>query len=274
MKTSWVCAGMFLASLSYGHPSNARDSGKREATIVGASEIEIVEHTAIQPARSGNDDEDAFRHMHVFGEMKNHSARTVRILSADVTFFDAGGKAVQVDSIGAAVKRDLHDNSPGDTVYSEVHQIPPGGTAPFHYIRNLKAIRGDAASHRLTPRPARTVADPAVGVAVGVRDTVAEMTNPALPNSTVHGRMRAFEGALRNVGKTGCRDPKYVVALLAPDGKIREVHAFDARVNDNQSLVVAPREEVRFKGAVWVEAENAWRESAGVKSWVDCDEPW
>lgn len=100
------------------------------------------------------------------------------------------------------------------------------------------------------------------------------MTNPELPDSKTVAKRRAFEGTLRNDGKAGCRDPKFVIALLAPDGKIKETHAFDALARDNHKLTLAPQASVPFKGTLMVESENQWREKAAVKSYIDCDEPY
>ncbi|HSO31150.1 MAG TPA: hypothetical protein VLT33_01505 [Labilithrix sp.] len=304
MKSSWVCAWLVVSSLACGRSSITGDPGQqgagastigdvasasqakvaaaapaargsaRSAGQVDPSELEIVEHTVSSPPRGKDAKEDYWIQFQIWGEMKNKSSHTVRILSADITFFDAQGKPVDIRSIGTAVKQDVHDSTPGETIYSETHQIPPGGSAPFHYMRNLSAIKGQAASHKLTLRPAPVVNDAAVGVALGVKESVGEMTNPALPDSKTMARRRAFEGTLRNDGKTGCRDPKLVVALLSPDGKIRETHAFDALATDNHKLTLAPNASVPFKGALIVDFDNQWREKAAVKSYVDCDEPY
>jgi hypothetical protein len=279
---------MLAAAAACGRSSITTDPAKETATaatngdvaatsrsaLVDPSELEIVEHTVSEPPRGKDDKENFWIQLQIWGVMKNKSNRTVRSISADITFYDAQGKLISIDSIGTAAKRDVQDSSPGETIRSEVHDIAPGASAPFHYMRNLAAIKGQAASHRLTLRPAPVASDPAVGVAVGVRESVAEMTSPALPGSTTTARRRAFEGTLRNDGKRGCRDPKLVIALLSPDGKIKETHAFDARATDNHKLTLAAGASVPFKGAVIVEGEEQWREKAAVKSYVDCEEPY
>jgi hypothetical protein len=297
MKTSWIGAWVLLSSVACSRSSIAGDAAKEggasaaaisdvasaskasakspsSAGKVDPSELEVVEHTVSQPARAKDDKENYWIQLQIWGEMKNKSNRTVRIMSADITFYDARGVLLDLDSIGTAVKRDVHDNTPGERVYSEVHDVPPGGSAPFHYMRNLAAIKGQAASHKLTMRSALVANDPTVGVAVGVKESVAEMTNPALPDSKTTAKRRAFEGTLRNDGKGSCRDPKLVVALLSPDGKIRETHSFDALAKDNHKLTLASKASTPFKGALIVESENQWREKAAVRSWVDCEEPY
>ena len=241
--------------------------------MVSASELEVVEHVVSSPARGKDDKENYWIQLQIWGEMKNKSNRTVYAIKGDVTYYDAAGKLIDIDSIATETKKDYGDKIPGDPVISEVHFIPPGGSVPFHYTRNLAAIKGVAASHKITLRPAEAVPSPPVGVTVGLKESVGEMRNPALPKSTTTNRMRAFEGEIRNDGKLGCRDPKIVIALLSPDGKVKEVDAFDAKTEDNHKLVLAQGQSTHVKGAVYVTGEDAWREKAQVKTYVDCDEP-
>jgi hypothetical protein len=270
MKTSWawmVCATVAGVSTV----SDIASASKPE--VVEATELEIVEHTVVEPPRGKDDKENYWIQMQIWGEMKNKSNRTVRLMSADITFYDAQGKSLGIASIGTAMKQDLHDASPGERIYSVVHDVPPGGSAPFHYMRNYAAIKGLAASHKLTMRPALVAQSPAVGVAVGVKESVGEMTNPALPNSKTLSKRRAFEGTLRNDGKGACKNPKLVVALLSPEGKIRETHAFAARATDDKPLTLAPAASAPFKGAVLIGLTDPWQEKAAVKSYVDCESP-
>jgi hypothetical protein len=241
--------------------------------LVPPSELEVVEHTVVSPARGKDDKENYWLQLQIWGEMKNKSNRTVELIRADITYYDAAGKRIGIDSINTAVRKDVGDKSAGEDVSSAVHFVPPGASVPFHYTRNLAAIKGVPASHKITLRAARAVADPPVGVAVGVKESVGDMKNPALENGGVH-RMRAFEGTIENRGKTGCRDPKLVVAFLSPDGKIKELASFDARREENYKLVLGPGQSTPFKGAVHAGFDAAWRETAPVKSWVGCEEPY
>lgn len=250
------------------------DRGTARPGMVSANELEVVEHTVSVPPRGKDDKENYWLQYQIWGEMKNHSKETVRDIVADVTFYDASGRMLDIHSIGTASKQDVGDHTPGETVRSEVHDVAPGASVPFHFMRNLAAIRGVPASHKITLRPARVATHPTRGVAVGVREQVADMSNPALPQSHLVSRMRAFEGAIKNEGASGCRDPKLVVAFLSPEGKIKELHSFDARNDQNYKLVVAPGESVPFKGAVYASFDDAWRESAPVKRYVDCEEPY
>ncbi len=241
--------------------------------VVPASDLEIVEHTVSLPPRGADDKEDYWIQLQIWGEMRNRSRRTVRVIAADITYHDAAGNAIPLDSIGTAVKADHGDTTPGETIHSEVHDIPPGGSAPFHHMRNLAAIKGKVASHKLTLRPAVAVDGATAGVLVGMKESTGEMRNPSRPRSEHVGRMRAFEGSIRNDGKAGCKDPRLVVGLLSSAGKIVELHTFDAKPEANLGVVVAPGASVRVKGAVHVSFEDAWRETAAARTWVDCDTP-
>jgi hypothetical protein len=241
------------------------------ADTVPAGELEIVEHTVVQPDRGKDDKENYWLQLQIWGEMRNHSRRTVRGITADVTYFDAAGKPIEIQSIGTAAKKDAGDTTPGDRIDAAVHFVPPGASVPFHYTRNLAAIRGVVASHKLTLRAARAVDEAPVGVVTGLRESVAETTNPALPGSTTVARRRAFTGAIRNDGRTGCRDPKLVVAFLSPAGKLRDVRSFDAAIGGAAAkLVVAPGTSAPVSGAVTAAHDVAWRESAPVRTFVDC----
>lgn len=240
---------------------------------VTPSEIEIVEHTVIKPARGKDDKENYWIQFQIFGEMKNKSNRTVRIVNADVTYHDASGKMIDIDSIATAAKKDARIQTPGDPVHSAVHYVPPGGTVPFHYTRNLAAIKGDWVTHKITPRTAVGVDDAPVGVAVGVKEGVGEMTNPALPNSNVVTKRRSFEGQIKNDGAGGCRDPKLVVGFYE-NGKLKHLESIDAKVQDNHKLVLGRGQSTPFKGVVSVSYDDAWREKAPVKTWVDCETPY
>ena len=240
---------------------------------VAASEIEIVEHTVIKPAHGKDDKESYWIQFQIFGEMKNKSNRTLRIIAADVTYYDAAGKMIDVSSIATEAKKDARIQVPGDPVHGAVHHVPPGGTVPFHYTRNLAAIKGDWVTHKITPRVAAAVDDAPVGVAVGVKEAVGEMTNPALPNSNVVTRRRAFEGQIRNDGVGGCRDPKLVVGFYE-NGKLKHLESIDAKTQDNHKLVLGRGQSAPFKGVVSVSYDDAWREKAAVKTWVDCEAPY
>lgn len=290
-QSSWVGALLVFAIgcsplRSSGEPSSepgsvvaltgasvSRPAGLGGLDVVDPAELEVVEHRVVQPARSKDDRENYWRQLHVWGELRNRSSRTVSQITADVLFFDARGRLLEVESIASGVKKDLGDESPGEPVASAIHDIPPGGSAPFHFQRNLKAIRGEIASHKIVIRSARVASQPSRGVVVGAKETIAEMTNPAVRGSRQVAKRRAFEGTIRNDGPGACRAPKLVVALLAADGKIRETHVFDARPAQNRELTLAPGATTPFLAAVHVGFDDAWRETAVAKSWVDCEQP-
>lgn len=258
-------------------PATSASGGRAKSTkssgSVGASDIEVVEHTVIKPARGKDDKENYWIQFQIFGEMKNKSSHTVRMIAADVTYYDASGKMVDIDSIATAAKKDARIHVPGDPIHAAVHYVPPGGTVPFHYTRNLAAIKGEWATYKITPRAVAGVDNAPVGVAVGVKEEVGEMTNPALPNNKVVTKRRAFEGQIKNDGAGGCRDPKLVVGFY-DSGKLRHLASIDAKVQDNHKLVLGQGQSVPFKGVVSVGYDDAWREKAQVKTWVSCETPY
>jgi len=243
------------------------------ADAVDPSQVEVVEHRVIQPPRSSDDRENRWRQLHVWGEMRNKSSRTLSRITADVLFFDARGKLLATDSIASGTKKDLGDATPGEPISSAVHDVPPGASVPFHFQRNLAAIRGEIASHKIVVRPSRVASRPSRGVVIDMKETVAEMTNPAVPGSRQTAKRRAFEGTIRNDGAGGCRAPKVVVALFAPDGKLWETHVAAVRPTKNWELTLEPGATTTFIAAVPVGFDGAWRATAPAKTWIDCEQP-
>jgi hypothetical protein len=151
------------------------------------------------------------------------------------------------------------DHSPGETILASVHFVQPGQTVPFHFMRNLDAIKGEIASHQLRPRRGTAASNPPKGVAVDVSESF---------EGEDFSRKRMFAGTIRNDGDGGCRAPAFVVAFFDDAGKIAHIDSFDA--SDDLQKVLAKGESMPFSGGVYVTAEDAWREAAKVKTFVDC----
>jgi hypothetical protein len=229
-----------------------------EGTVVDG--LSLVTHKVIAPQRTGDRKEDYWTQYHVWGEITNHSSEVMETVSGNITFLDASGAIIGIESIGSAIKQDLGDASPGETVRGAVHFVQPGQTVPFHFLRNLDAIKGDIASHRLTPRRGTPVSGPTPkGVAVDVKERFA---------GEGHQRKRMFEGTLRNDGEGGCRSPSLVVAFLDDAGKVADLESFDA--SDDLRKVLATGETIAVSGGAYVTGDDAWRETAKVRTYVDC----
>lgn len=230
-----------------------------EGTV--ANGLSVVTHTVIAPKRTGNSKEDYWTQFEVWGEITNHSSEVMEAVSGNLTFLDASGALIDVQSIGTAIKRDVGDASPGETVFGAVHFVQPGQTVPFYFLRNLDAIKGDVASHRLTPRRGTKADGPAPkGVAVDVKER--------FDGEGFH-RKRMFEGTIRNDGEGGCRAPAFVVAFLDDAGKVAHIDSFDA--SDDLRKTLAKGETIAFSGGVYIKGDDlAWRETAKVKTFVDC----
>src|SRR5512140_227748 len=101
-------AAIALAAIAVTGPSRVVAAAAGPASsapgLVDPSELEIVEHTVSRPPRGKDADEDFWIQYQIWGEMKNRSSRAVRAIAADVTFFDAQGKSIAIDSITTAVK--------------------------------------------------------------------------------------------------------------------------------------------------------------------------
>jgi hypothetical protein len=230
-----------------------------EGTVVGG--LSVVTHTVIAPARTGNSKEDYWTQYQVWGEITNHSSEVMEAVSGNITFLDASGALIGIESIGTAIKQDFGDASPGETVLGSVHFVQPGQTVPFHFLRNLDAIKGDVASHRLIPRRGTAASGPTPkGVAVDVKER--------FEGDGFH-RRRMFEGTIRNDGEGGCRAPAFVVAFLDDAGKVAHIDSFDA--TDDLQKMLAKGETIAFSGGVYIKGDDmGWRETAKVKTYVDC----
>lgn len=230
-----------------------------DATEV-VSGISVATHTVISPPRTGDKKEDYWTQYMVYGEITNHSTKVFESMSAQLTFHGKDGAMLGVESIGTLSAQDAGDFTPGESIYAEVHFVQPGQTVPFFFTRNLAAVDGDIAFHKLYPKRAMVADDPPHAVALDVVDG----TN----GKADFERKRTFSGTIRNDGEGGCRYPEYVVAFRDAAGKIASIDRFQA--TDDLKQVLAKGESLPFAGGVYVSGENAWRETAKVEGFVDC----
>ena len=233
------------------------------ATRASGEGITITAHTVIHPPRTGSEKEDYWVQYQVYGEITNDTNQTFESVSGRITFHDAKGAVIGIQSIGTAIKEDFGDESPGETIFGAVHFVAPGQSVPFHFTRNLAAIKGEIASHQLHARRGTPATNPPKGVAVDVKETF---------EGDGFARKRVFTGTIRNDGEGPCRSPAFVVAFLDDAGKIASIESWDA--SDDLRKTIAQGESIAFHGGAYVTAEQAWRERAAVKSWVDCDPVW
>lgn len=253
-------AGATAAIAAAPAPLTAPAGSAPVAEGVVANGLSIVTHKVLAPKRTGDSKEDYWTQYQVWGEITNHSSEVMEAVTGNITFHDASGAMIGIDSIGTAVKQDVGDASPGETILASVHFVQPGQTVPFHFMRNLDAIKGDIASHRVTPRSGMPVRGPSpLAVAVDVKER---------EDGEDFSRKRMFEGTIRNDGEGGCRAPAFVVAFLDDAGKIADIESFDA--SDDLQKVLAKGETITFTGGVYVAGDDAWREKAAVKTFVDC----
>jgi hypothetical protein len=237
----------------------AQDSTAVELEAPHPSGVSAVTHTVINPPRTGDAKEDYWIQYQVLGELENHTTETLEIVSANLTFHDAAGKMLGVESIGTLSKLDAGDTSPGETIWADVHFVEPGQSVPFHFRRNLAAVDGQIASHRLTPRHARPAVDPPRGVVAELRERF---------EGEGFGKKRVFEGRIRNDGTGGCRWPALVIAFIGADGKIFALESDD--LTEDTKRVLAKGEEIEFSTSLYVTGDDAAREHAKVRTWVDC----
>jgi hypothetical protein len=224
-----------------------------------AGGLTITAHNVLNPERAATEKENYWIQYQVYGEITNDTNETLETVSGRITFHDASGKMLGIDSIGTAVKQDVGDDTPGETIYASVHFVKPGQTVPFHFMRNLAAIKGEVASHELHTRYGEPAADPPDALAVGVKESF---------EGDQFMRKRMFEGTIRNDGNGGCRAPAFVVAFLDDAGKIASMESWDA--SDDLQKTLATGETIDFRGGAFVTGDKAWRENAPVKTWVNC----
>jgi hypothetical protein len=226
--------------------------------------ISVATHTVVSPARSGVPDEDYWVQYKVYGEITNHSDKVLESVSAQITYHGKDGAMLGVESIRTLAAQDVGDSTPGESIHSEVHFVQPGQTVPFFFTRNLAAIDGQVAFHKLYPRRGTVADDPPHTVAVDVVD--------GFNGKDGYERKRTFRGTIRNEGNGGCRAPEYVVAFRNDAGKIASIARFSASADLQK--VLAKGETIGFEGGVYVSDDNAWRATAKVEGFVDCQPIW
>lgn len=226
--------------------------------------ISVATHTVISPQRTGDPKEDYWIQYMAYGEITNHSNEVLETVSAQLTFHGKDGAMLGVESIGTLSAQDAGDFTPGESIYAEVHYVQPGQTVPFFFTRNLAAIDGQVAFHKLYPKRGTVAENPPHGVAIDVVD--------GFNGKDGYDRKRTFRGTIRNDGEGGCRAPEYVVAFRNGDGKIASVAHFSS--TDDLQKVLAKGESITFEGGVYVSDENAWRATAKVEGFVDCQPIW
>jgi hypothetical protein len=230
------------------------------ATSDESNGLVVSVHRYVHPPRTGDDKQDYWTQLQVWGEITNTSKHTFENVTARIVYFDAAGGIVGTESIASLSQQDAGDHAPGETVLGGVGFVAPGQSVPFHAMRNLAAIKGEVASFAVYPRRGMP-ADPAApkGVAVDVKDVI---------EAGQYDETRIISGSVRNDGEGGCRDPYFVVALLDDAGRVADVESFIVS-NDTQQ-VLGKGESLPFRGKIYLYGENAWKKAAKVRTYVDC----
>jgi hypothetical protein len=229
-----------------------------------SSGLKVSVHRYVHPPKTGDDKQDYWTQLQVWGEITNTSSQTFESVSARIVYFDAKGEIIGTESIASLSQQDAGDFAPGETVLGEVGFVGPGETIPFHAMRNLAAIKGDVASFAVYPRRGMA-ADPVVpkGVLVDVKDTI---------EKGEYDETRILSGSVRNDGEGACRDPYFVVALLDDAGRIADVDSFI--VTDDTKKALGKGESLPFSAKIHLYGENAWKKGAKLRTWVDCKAPY
>lgn len=234
------------------------------ATSEESNGLKVSVHRYVHPPRTGNEKEDYWTQLQVWGEITNTSSHTFEGVTARIVYFDAKGEIVGTESIASLSQQDAGDFAAGETVLGEVGFVAPGQSVPFHAMRNLAAIKGEVASFAVYPRrgmPADAAAPR--GVAVDVTDVI---------EKGEYDETRIISGSLRNDGEGGCRDPYFVVALLDEAGGVADVDSFI--VSDDTGKVLGKGESLPFSGKIYLYGDNAWKKAAKVRTYVDCKAPY
>ncbi|MCC6898115.1 MAG: hypothetical protein IT377_04030 [Polyangiaceae bacterium] len=188
--------------------------------------------------------------LHIIGEIRNDTTKWIESPKVAVLLFDAQGKPIGVDSIAAA-------EGFGESALGMRHNVPPGETSPFHYIRDIKKLARPYASHKLEPR-----AFPADS---SFNATVADVkTDKETIGKTEYWRTT---GTVKNAGKP-CSNPAAVIAFYDANGKIVDTRSGLTEWDVKKAWPAGA--SLPFKtGPV----ENKWG-FASSKVWGDCHEPY
>lgn len=277
LSTIGCCPGSSAGDspTSLGTPSDTNASGDKTAAhaapgktpsgFVPPSDLEYTESKLHVDTAAGDPKTDAFNFFRVWGEVRNKSGSWVERIEGDIRYYGADGKELGIDSIRTGVKRDLGDDSPGETIRSDVTYIPPGGVVPLHHIRSLNKLKGTYASYKITFRPSRIATSyPDVSLE-SLKDEVANVANPALPNSTPKDH-RVVSATLRNKGTAACRNPGIIVGYYQ-NGKLSDLAQSGIRAASD----LDPGNTTNLQVFSLVGFDEAWRSTATVKTWARCD---
>ncbi len=230
------------------------------AKPVSAHGVTVSAHTYVNPPRTGVKKHDYWTQLQVWGEITNETTDVLETASARIFFYDAAGKEIGVDSIGTASQKDAGDFGGGERFYADVGFIAPGASVPFHFMRNLDAIKGEVAAIELRARSAQRASGPVP------KAVVVDLDDQVVGDKGL--QKRTFKGKIRNDGDGPCRAPDLVLVFRDADGKIASVETLLTGVSSNDKL--GRGDAIEFDTRAYVYGDDAWRATAKVESFASC----
>jgi hypothetical protein len=197
--------------------------------------------------------------VHVVGEVKNETATPLQFVKVTIDLLDASGKPLDVVGWHKIAAREAH--VPDDErAYVDVPYLPAGASAPFHYIRDVRKIRGTYARHRLR---ASGVPAPANGPIARVEDVT--MTLGAFDTVQVEGKVRV-------VSSVPCAKASAFVGFFDAKGTMIEEGTVFEVPGDNAGLpaTIGPGETARLSGHHSFALAGA---ATSVRAWASCAFP-
>jgi hypothetical protein len=202
--------------------------------------------------RAGIADEDFVQ---IAGEIRNASPDWVCTPQIDVELLDASGKALVIDSIVTATRKE-RGKAGIDGAVAQRTYLPPGEVAVFEYIRDVKKVAGKYASHRISAHARKCEVQPKVAL----EGFVAKKGEDG---------WYSVSGTIKNVGSIGCRSPKVVIGCYQADGKVYTADSEEP--DDTFQKVLAPGQSVPF--AIKSIENPGGNTITAVKGWADCALP-
>jgi hypothetical protein len=241
-------------------PNATKVTALSSAAPASAGGLTVSAHAYVNPPRTGTHKEDYWTQLQLWGEITNETSDVLETASARVFFYDTAGKEIGIDSIGTASQKDAGDHEGGERFYAEVRFIEPGGSVPFHFMRNLDAIKGEVASIELRAGTANRASGPVP------KPVVVDLVDAVVGEKGLE--KRTFKGKIRNDGDGPCRAPDLVLAFRDADGKVASTETLLTGVASSKKL--ARGETIDFDTRAYVHGDDAWRASAKVELLANC----
>jgi len=212
-----------------------------------ASKLKIVE------GKTGTDPVTGY--LHLYGVVKNETGVAVENVKIMIDLFDTKGAPLGVEGWHKVAQKEAHAGEK-ERALGHVFYLPPGASAPYHYLRDPKKLAGAYGSHKLV-----ATANASRGPRASAR--IDAMSTRVVPDG--HGEV-TLTGTFTN-GALPCRSPEAYFGFFEGDKLVDLVtphrNALDAYFQ--KSLTAG--QTVPFVGKSFPKAPAGAR----VETWAACD---